>query len=237
LDPLESLSADAGPLAVGSAVDESVAASCRALGVDHLPVLLLHRREHRKAWNGVAWQRLLELRASGTIGMLGVSVYDPEEALEALQDPDVQHLQLPMNLLDWRWRAKGVPPAVSSRPDVVVHARSAFLQGLLLSPPELWPETDYEREACLRTLGELVRRFGRDGVADLCLAYLRAQPWITSVVVGCETLAQLDQNLDLSRRQALTEEQCEEVVHSLPTAPEALLNPAKWKIAHAQPAA
>ncbi len=231
LDPMAALSFDADAGAVRAAVDRSVATSCRELRTHFLPIVLLHGWQHRTLWKGAAWRRLLELRAEGTIGMLGVSLYDPEEALQALQDPEIQHLQLPMNLLDWRWKTTGIDRACVLRPDVVVHARSAFLQGVLLQPAEFWPRSDYDAKGCVARLQEITRRFGRDGVADLCLAYLRAHPWIASIVTGCETREQLDHTVSLFGLLPLTGTQCEELEHALPHAPVALLNPSQWKIA------
>ncbi len=231
LDPLAALSSDADAGTVAAAVDQSIAASCRELRTNFLPILLLHRWQHRTLWKGAAWRRLLELQARGTLGVLGASLYDPEEALQALQDPEIQHLQLPMNLLDWRWKATGVDRASLLRPDVVVHARSAFLQGVLLQPAEIWPRSDYDAKGCVTRLREIALRFGRDGVADLCLAYLRALPWIASIVTGCETMEQLDHTVSLFRLPPLTSEQCEELERALPQAPVALLNPSQWKIA------
>ena len=229
LDPLAGLSADAEPITVQAEVDRSISSSRRELRLDSLPVLLLHRWQHRTHWNGAAWRRLLELKAQRTIGILGASVYEPWEALEALQDPEVHHLQLPMNLLDWRWEAEGVDRAISLRPDVVIHARSAFLQGVLLQPAKIWPVTDYDANDCVNRLREIVGRFGREGVADLCLAYLRAKQWITSIVGGCETMEQLEHTVSLFGYPPLTEEQCEQVERSLPRAPIKLLNPSQWK--------
>jgi spore coat polysaccharide biosynthesis protein SpsF (cytidylyltransferase family)/aryl-alcohol dehydrogenase-like predicted oxidoreductase len=234
LDTLSALPFDANAGAVRSAVDESVAQSCRRLRTSGLTTLLLHRWEHRSAWHGAVWGRLLEMRESGVIGSLGASVSEPREALEALHDPLVQHLQIPMNVLDWRWKASGVERATFERPEVVVHTRSPFLQGILLNPARTWPVTDYDVEGCVRGLGDLVRKFERLNLADLCLAYLRGQAWITSIVVGCDTLAQMHGNLECFRGPRLTMEQCAEVERSLLRAPDNLLNPAKWKAHHEQ---
>jgi spore coat polysaccharide biosynthesis protein SpsF len=234
LDPLASVPPDARPGEVRAAVDRSVSESCRALRTNRLAVLLLHRWSHHDAWRGEAWRRLLELRENGTIGRLGVSISEPWEALAALKDRDVRHLQLPMNVLDARWKAHGVDRELSYRDDVVVHARSVFLQGILLHPADCWPvPEDYDAPACVKRLHDLARKFGRESVADLCVAYVRSQSWITSLVVGCETLPQLEQNLRLFRSPTLTIGQCDELEQSLPPAPDDLLNPAKWKPAHA----
>ncbi len=238
LDPLDSLPDDADECAVRAAVEDSVRRSCKALRVTKLATLLLHRFHHYRAWRGVAWCRLLEMRDEVTIGTLGASVYEPQEALELLQDAAIQHLQIPMNVLDWRWKASGVDLALSSRTDVAVHARSALLQGLLGDPgapaaPPLWPVSEnYDVSFCLRQLRTLAVEFGRENVTDLCLAYVRSQRWITSVVVGCETLEQVNENLRLFCLPKLSAEQCVALERSLPRAPENLLNPSHWKQVH-----
>jgi spore coat polysaccharide biosynthesis protein SpsF (cytidylyltransferase family)/aryl-alcohol dehydrogenase-like predicted oxidoreductase len=233
LDPLGSLPTDANPNVVCAAVDGSVRGSCEALGARQLDTLLLHRWAHRSQWGGVAWGRLRELQQEGKIAVLGASVYEPGDALDALQDPAIQHLQIPMNVLDRRWKAAGVDKALAHRRDVVVHSRSAFLQGILVHGADRWPSmTGYDAASCARQLGALASRYDRISVADLCLAYVRAQRWITSVVVGCETISQLENNLELFRSPALSEAQCEELENTLPAAPDALLNPSRWNQAH-----
>lgn len=232
LDPFTSLASDATTHCVRAAVDKSVARSCEALRTDKLQVLLLHGWEHYGARDGAIWQRLLELRAEGRVAALGASIYEPSQALEALQVPDIRHLQLPMNILDWRWKVAGVDRAFAQRPDVTVHGRSAFLQGTLAQPTMQWPAVyGFDTSSCTQLLTRLAQRFQRESVLDLCIAYVRAQSWITSVVVGCETLAQLEEDLRLFRLPKLPVDQCEELEKALPPAPEDLLNPARWKIA------
>jgi aryl-alcohol dehydrogenase-like predicted oxidoreductase/spore coat polysaccharide biosynthesis protein SpsF (cytidylyltransferase family) len=234
LDTLSSIPSNASIDEVRSAVRRSVSDSCKALRTERLATLLLHRWNLRDAWRGAAWRCLLELREEGKITRLGASVSEPSEALAALHDPDIQHLQLPMNVLDSRWHRNGVDREVANRPDIVVHARSPFLQGILLHSADLWPSfEDYDTQSCVRRLQSLALKFARENVADLCLAYVRSQSWVTSVVVGCETISQLEQNLGLFRTPKLTSEQCEEIESSPSIAPENLLNPAKWIRTHA----
>ncbi len=234
LDPLADTPADASLADLRSAIDRSVHASCTALGTTSLGTLLLHRWAHRNAWRGCAWHYLLDKRDSGRVAKLGVSVYDPSEALAALEDKDIQHIQLPLNLLDRRWKAQGVDRKLGERADVVVHARSAFLQGILLHPADCWPAVDgADARDCIRKLHEWVGKFDREDVADLCLAYARSQRWVTSVVVGCENMTQLRPNLRAFCSSPLTQEQCEEIEDTFSSLPEALLNPSKWKLAHA----
>ena len=214
---------------VRKSVEASIDASCSALRSEKLDTILLHDWAHRHMLRGAAWQRLRERQAAGKISVLGASVYYPHEAQAALADPAIQHLQIPMNVLDWRW--KQIEQAISQRPDVVVHARSALLQGILVHPPDRWPAVaKFDKALCAQKLQVFAKKFERENVADLCLAYVRSLSWISGVVVGCETLDQLEQNLRLFSRPKLSSEEIHELQNVFPKAPEELLNPAKWQL-------
>jgi aryl-alcohol dehydrogenase-like predicted oxidoreductase len=182
------------------------------------------------AFDGAIWERLLERLEDGTVLSLGVSVQSPREALDALARVDVQHLQLPFNLLDWRWRACGVIGAVAARPHVTVHARSVFLQGLLATDdPSLWPKIPgIDSAYILELLAEEAIGFDRMNVADLCIAFVRGQPWIDGLVIGMETEDQFDENMRLFLRPPLAAHDCELLELRLPRLPEQLLDPAQW---------
>ena len=50
------------------------------------------------------------------------------QVLALLADLDVDHIQLPFNLLDGRWKTPAFRAAAAARPDVMIHTRSTFLQ-------------------------------------------------------------------------------------------------------------
>jgi spore coat polysaccharide biosynthesis protein SpsF len=230
LSPLSDLDPNASREDVRCAVDASIAQSLYALRREQIDCLLLHRAEHMTAFDGAVWGRLIERLEDGTVLSLGVSVQSPREALAALASNVVQHIQLPFNLLDWRWRGSGVIERLAARPAVTVHARSIFLQGLLATDDHtIWPAIEGVHPlALLIRLNALVAEFKRESLADLCLAYARGQEWIDGVVVGMETEAQLDSNLRLCVRPPLSAQDCDEIEHRLPPVPEQLLNPAHW---------
>ncbi|HEY1631754.1 MAG TPA: aldo/keto reductase [Rhizomicrobium sp.] len=230
LSPLSELAEDASRDAVVAAVDASLAQSLAALRRERIDCLLLHRAAHMTAWDGAVWNRLIEKLEDGMVLALGVSVQSPREALEALARPDVRHIQLPFNILDWRWREAGVIDDIAERPHVTIHARSVFLQGILAAEdPAVWPSVDgVDPYAVLTELARIAEDFGRESVADLCLAYARGQGWIDGVVVGMETERQLDDNLRLFVRAPLAIEDCDEIARRVPRVPAQLLNPALW---------
>ncbi len=228
LSPLSAAADTSAPEQIVMAVEASIAASREALRRNRLDCVLLHRAAHRTLWGGVVWQRLLAYQHAGIIARLGVSVQSPQEAEEALADPAVQHIQLPFNLLDWRWGR--VLSHCAARPAVTVHARSVFLQGLLAAnDPAIWPRIEgVDPNAVLRLVAALAEEFGRESAADLCLAYARGQSFIDGVVIGLETMEQLDANLRLAVKPPLAKEECALVEARMPRLPEILLNPALW---------
>ncbi|MBU2479104.1 MAG: aldo/keto reductase, partial [Gammaproteobacteria bacterium] len=179
-----------------------------------------------------------ELRDSGVIGQLGASLYTPVEALEAARDPDIACIQIPFNLLDWRWRDAGLQQALRVRTDLVVHARSALLQGILAGGVECWPNiAGLRAQDIIDQLDSLVVQLNRQDRADLCLAYVRAHTWITSTVVGVETQRQLLRNIDLFQQPMLTQDECARVEKTLVNLPEDLLNPSRWPLIQTRRAA
>ena len=218
--------------AASSATDwvrQTVSTSAMELRRPKLDVLLLHRWQDRERESGSLWQALCELRSEGVIGALGASVQNVEEAVAALRDPDVRHVQLPVNVLDWRWRSPEFLQARAARTDVAVHARSSLLQGLLVMSPDRWPVIDrMSAVAVTERLGKLVEDCERSSVADLAFAYVRSLVWVDTLVVGAERPDQVIANVELFRRAPLTDDEASGVADSLPKVPEVLLNPALW---------
>ena len=228
LSPLADLAEDAEPHLAADAAEMSVLMSLQALG-NIKPCMLLHRADHLRAWGGAVWRRLQELKSAGLVTTLGVSVQSPTELKTALSISDVQMIQMPFNLLDWRWQQACVEKLFVARPDVEVHVRSVFLQGVLLRGVEEWPVIpDFEAVAVRKILDKLVGKLHRENIADLCLAYVRAFAWISGIIIGMERRSQLAQNSALFSKPPLSLKDVEVVQNSLPSVPVRLLNPAHW---------
>lgn len=230
LHPLQHIPLDAPEWAVRTAIEASVFASCRALRTRHLPVLLLHLVFARHAWNGAAWRRLLEMRDEGIIGKLGVSVVNPDEAIEYLADPEVRHMQIPINILDHRWHDLRLSEMFAARPDITVHARSVFLQGILLQEnPAAWPRHDSAAAAPLiNWLHHMTRDLKQESVAHLAASYLRSLGWIDGLVIGIENEDQLLCNARLFDSPLLSPENLEHIEATRPVVEDWMLDPGKW---------
>lgn len=229
LSPLRELKPDVNEGQVRKAVNQSVERSLNELQSQTIDVMLLHEPHHREAFNGCIWQELQSLHERGVITELGLSVYTPEQALAVLDDTVVKHIQLPFNLLDYRWHEAGVPAALSGRPDIRVHTRSAFLQGLLISDKSAWPNWVNDPAQYLVKLDEIAASYGCSNRLELCLAYVLGQEWIDATVIGADTPEQLQASLNAATAVELTQQDCDMIRKSLSYAPGRLVNPARWR--------
>lgn len=231
LSPLSDCPENADLSWVRTAVDASVFESCYHLGVKVLSVVMLHRTAQLDQWSGVAWERLIELRKTGVITALGSSVQNPLELQRALSEPLVSYIQLPCNLLDWRWDdvISLIEETKRVRP-LTVHVRSALLQGLLISDNDIsWRLAHVEDPAMVyEWLNDQVSSSNRSGIVDLCLAYLRALPWVDGIAVGMENATQLAENLNLFDKPYLDLAQVSRIQATRPRLREQTLNPACW---------
>ncbi|MDD0842209.1 aldo/keto reductase [Pseudomonas sp. Gutcm_11s] len=232
LSPLANCPEDAGPGIVSAFVDASVYESCVNLNSPRLDVLMLHRSSHLHDWDGAVWSSLQGHRSRGRIGELGVSVQSPVELISALACEDVAYIQMPLNILDWRW-ASCIPRILEAKASrkLVLHVRSAFLQGVLLSTdPCVWATANVEdAPSVMKWLKDMVQYCGRRSVLDLCVGYLSSQRWVDGVVVGVETVEQMSANINIFCEQGLTDAQLEEVEAGRPMLTEKSLNPALWR--------
>lgn len=227
--PLDMLGADADPAFGDTLVEASVQRSLRALGASSVDALLVHRAAD---WDkpGVR-DALTDVRDAGLARMVGVSLSTPTELLGVLSDPDCGYVQLPFNLLDRRWLAEDVQAALATRPDVIVTARSAYLQGLLVAGEDAtWPANAPEESAAVvATIDGLVRDLGRTSRADLCLAYVLGHPWVTSVVAGAGTSAQVRDSATLITGPVLSTEELAHVREQLAAGSDILVDPSTWQ--------
>ncbi len=185
--------------------------------------LLLHRAEDLLSVQGPRLMAALqEFKQQGLVSKVGVSVYEPGQTSRILDRYPIDLVQLPLNLYDQRFLHTGVADRMKEL-GIEVHARSAFLQGLLLMNPDRLPagfdsiRGHHER---------LCREIAAAGLTPLeaSLRFCLAESRIDKVIVGCETPAQLSEILRVACDAGdglLDPEQ-------FAVEDEAIVNPARW---------
>ncbi len=212
-------------------IESSVSASLEALGVDQVDALLLHRAYDWWRAGSTGREMLRRFQSEGIATVIGTSLSSPDELLPLLDDPAVGYVQLPFNVCDRRWLTDNVQRAIAQRPDVIITARSVFLQGLLVAGVEAsWPtNAGIDPPEMVRIIDQLVGDLDRKNRADLCIAYVLGHPVVTSDVLGSETVQQVHEQGEILRRPPLTKEEVAHVRQALPEGSTALVDPSIWK--------
>ena len=198
-----------------------VNASLSNLKINQLNGVLLHAPEQLLSPDSVEIiQGLEQAKSRGLVKKVGYSIYSPEHlpSLLGMFKPDI--VQLPINVFDQRaintgWLEKMIELGVE------IHARSIFMQGLLLMSP-------VQRPAYFHKWNELFQKWDSmvagKNVLEACFSFIKSVHGISRVVVGVESQAQLSQLLfawNKAAPMATPQFSCED---------EALVNPSNWRV-------
>lgn len=203
-------------------VDAQVAGSLARIGVDSLYAVLLHRPDQLFDTRGKQLLKALEhLKVQGRTQKIGISIYDPDELNCLFDGMHFDLVQAPLNILDRRLIDSGWAQRLK-RLGVELHARSIFLQGLLLMPASRRP-AKFRRWQDLWS--EWERWLNEVGLTPIqaCLRYALSVEEVDKVVVGVDSVGQLREILVAAAANSLT---------SVPNWPQNididLLNPSRW---------
>lgn len=167
--------------------------SLRRLKRDRVYGLLVHHASELLGEGGQQlWAALESLRADGLVTKIGSSVYCGDEIDALLSRFPLELVQLPINVFDQRLIQGGQLQRLKSR-GIEIHARSAFLQGLLLSPLSRLPPNLERARRPLETYFHALEQAGLSRKAA-ALQFLKLQPQIDELVLGVESRAQLEEN-------------------------------------------
>jgi len=133
---------------------------------------------------------MLDLKRRGEVQKIGASVYTARQIEGLLARGGLDLIQAPMNVFDQRLIDSGALRAMASR-GIELHLRSVFLQGLLLADPAALPPHFAAARPALEAFQQAARRAGRQP-AQAALAFLLNLPEADTVLVGVDSLAQLE---------------------------------------------
>ena len=195
------------------------------LGIKSLYGLLLHRPENLLNKNGIAiYETLSEFKEMGLVKKIGISIYEPDDLNKIIPNFELDIVQSPINIFDRRLINSFWADELKKK-GMEIHARSIFLQGLLLIDPT-------KRPAYFKKWNKLFKEYDewlyekKVSNFELCIRYVLSQDSIDKVIIGIDSREQLKEIIDLysSKSEKLT------VPNELFSNDKSLINPSCWKI-------
>jgi aryl-alcohol dehydrogenase-like predicted oxidoreductase len=138
------------------------------------------------------FNELKTLKETGVIEKIGVSVYTGEEVDAVLSSFAVDLIQVPINVFDQRLIASGHLHKLKSL-GIEIHARSIFLQGLLLMPLEALPSYFNPIKPKLLAYHQFLAGNELTPVQG-ALAFIQSCGEIDVAILGVNTVANLQDN-------------------------------------------
>ena len=180
------------------ALTNEVQASLERLGLAQLDGYLLHSASIEQLEHAELGAAMAGIRESGLVNQVGASLYTPEQAMTALKTDWLDAVQVPYNILDRRLDQVGFFDRNSRRAQsLIVYVRSLLLQGLLMMPEQEIPSHLSGIAPHLRELDQWLAGQGIDRLTA-AFGFVSSRPGVDAVVVGVDSLEQLEQYLALS---------------------------------------
>lgn len=162
----------------------------KTLHTDYLDYYLFHSA--RYIFDEEKLSALADLKSEGLVRRVGVSVYNPEEAEHGFLSESVDMIQLPFSLFDRRMETTKVFERWPDR--IILHTRSAFLQGLITMSAEELPPFLSRAADPLNQVRVFCRTHGISPV-KLALWYVRSVSPGACLVFGVHEQAQLEEDI------------------------------------------
>ena len=205
---------------------ERVKTSRERLGLSQLPLLMLHNCEDYLCDKENVKLVFEELKASGDILYSGISAYSNHDYGE-LAASGFDAVQIPVNIFDWGQIENGGLQKLKDS-GMMIFVRSVYLQGLVFQDPETLPA---HMAFCKETLVKFRTLCDKYQLspAVLALSYALTLPGVTSLVLGSETVEQVQQNAQLlNATVTLSPAQMAEIRENFLNTDIKVLNPGLW---------
>lgn len=186
--------------------------------------ILLHCPENLYGERGIKVVRAINrLKFAGITKKVGISIYNPNELEKAMQVMDIDLVQAPLNLVDRRLETSGWLEELHAN-GIEVHARSVFLQGLLLLKRN---EIPGKFKGWMDLWDIWHKSLSESGISAIaaCLSYPLSLKQVNKVIVGVDSVSQLYELIKLGAN--INEPQPDWT--SMISEDSRLINPSLWR--------
>lgn len=160
--------------------------------------LLLHAADDLLKHGGdLLWKEMCHLKEQGAVKKIGVSVYTGEQIDGILDKYPIDLIQLPINIFDQRLLSNGDLNKLKKK-NVEIHARSVFLQGVLLSKVKELPKYFEPLRNRLQKYYEFVYKYNWTPV-QAALGFVLGIKEIDTVLLGVDNERHLREIINMAK--------------------------------------
>ena len=204
---------------------ERIQVHCSNFNVNYLEGYMFHSYDDFKMNINNDPNVLDNIKNSGLVKKIGVSVYANDEIEELLNYKNIDLIQLPFNLFDNEYQRKEILEKAKKR-NIEIHTRSAFLQGLFFKDINTLTNCLLPLKNNLRELSFIVKN-NNIAMESLALNYPLNKSYIDKVLIGVDSLEQLKNNIKATEN--IFDKSTYKKIDCIQIENTKLLNPSNWK--------
>jgi len=208
-------------------VERNLRASLNKLAIQSIDGYSLHHERNLTSHQGKLIECLVTLKKQGLIKNIGASVYTPEAVRQVIESDCFDMIQVPINVFNQQLIHSGLLEELSKH-HIKIYVRSVYLQGLLLMKTDELPDQLKFAKKWLDPFHEIASENEMDP-SVLAFCFVRDLPQIHSIVIGCETLSQLKNNINMMTLPKLPTSVVHQLTELFRDVPERVSNPTLWK--------
>jgi aryl-alcohol dehydrogenase-like predicted oxidoreductase len=169
------------------------------------------------------FKEMEHLKSIGLINKIGVSVYNSDQIELVLTKYNIDIIQLPINIFDQKLFLEGWLKKLKDK-NIEIHARSIFLQGLLLMQSETIPEYFLPIKDKIIMFSKSAHDLSLSKL-ELALSFVAGICEIDKIVVGVNTLKQFQEIINASKIETNPSDFIDQSIEN-----PIYTNPSLWKI-------
>ncbi len=183
------------PGEVEKSLFEKVKDSIKVLGLEKLPVVLLHKEDYLDTYGKTLTDAIKELKKSGLVESVGISFQDKTKVRKYANTEIFDSIQVPFNMFDNKEIRNGELKSWADN-GILVYVRSVYLQGLFFKDVENLPLKLQMAKRPLEKLNAIAEE-NNMSIAALAVSYMRSVEGVASLVIGAETPDQVKESASL----------------------------------------
>ena len=168
---------------------------------------------------------LYKIKKKYNIGYLGASVQDISQMKLVMKYQDLKIVQIPFNILDYRWNSI----VKKNKEKKIIHVRSIFLQGLLLSNKIKSIVNNKGKDIDI-SLNIIKNKFQIEKTKSLLINYVYSFRKINAFIFGIDNINQFQEiNSLIANIKTFNLDEIIQIQNIIPKVNENILNPSLWK--------
>ena len=142
----------------------------------------------------------MKTKKRGKVKKLGVSIFE-EKDISGIEDELLDIIQIPLSVYDQRLLKNGTIKALKKR-GIEIHARSIYLQGLILQDLAKWPEwVDNNAKRHHEKFEEFCLKSNKSKI-EMAVAFAKEQSLIDAIIIGISKKEDLIELLAMWKKSA-----------------------------------